>query len=184
MTITWYPKADLLGHREPLRLVGVCYAGLTTGDYLGPVWGLPIGGVLYFNYFILLNILAEVHGNRTHPSPLDDTPDLKSGGPTSEPCTSVICESNILIITMPSPLASPFPAVFHPTFILRAVLPKYINTRSSIPHFTFHFPLCTFHFFCHLCLLFWPDCRFFSCVSQVLQIGFGIQVFSFFVPMN
>jgi hypothetical protein len=33
-------------------------------------------------------MLAEVHGNRTHPSPLDDTPDLKSGGPTSEPCTS------------------------------------------------------------------------------------------------
>ena len=34
--------------------------------------------------------MAEVHGNRTHPSPRDDTPDLKSGGPTSEPCTSVI----------------------------------------------------------------------------------------------
>ena len=34
--------------------------------------------------------LAEVHGNRTHlPPSADGTPDLKSGGPTSEPRTSV-----------------------------------------------------------------------------------------------
>jgi len=33
--------------------------------------------------------LAEVHGNRTHlPPSADGTPDLKSGGPTSEPRTS------------------------------------------------------------------------------------------------
>jgi hypothetical protein len=33
--------------------------------------------------------LAEVHGNRTHlPPSSDGTPDLKSGGPTSEPGTS------------------------------------------------------------------------------------------------
>jgi hypothetical protein len=33
--------------------------------------------------------LAEVHGNRTHlPPSSDGTPDLKSGGPTSEPRTS------------------------------------------------------------------------------------------------
>ena len=33
--------------------------------------------------------LAEVHGNRTHLPPYSEgTPDLKSGGPTSEPCTS------------------------------------------------------------------------------------------------
>ena len=37
----------------------------------------------------LKDILAEVHGNRTHPPPSSDgTPDLKSGGPTSEPGTS------------------------------------------------------------------------------------------------
>src|SRR5659263_108339 len=35
------------------------------------------------------NQLAEVHGNRTHlPPSADGTPDLKSGGPTSEPRTS------------------------------------------------------------------------------------------------
>ncbi len=34
-------------------------------------------------------LLAEVHGNRTHlPPSSDSTPDLKSGGPTSEPRTS------------------------------------------------------------------------------------------------
>ena len=33
--------------------------------------------------------LAEVHGNRTHlPPSSEGTPDLKSGGPTSEPGTS------------------------------------------------------------------------------------------------
>ncbi len=33
--------------------------------------------------------LAEVHGNRTHLPPYSEgTPDLKSGGPTSEPRTS------------------------------------------------------------------------------------------------
>jgi hypothetical protein len=36
-----------------------------------------------------LKPLAEVHGNRTHlPPSSDGTPDLKSGGPTSEPRTS------------------------------------------------------------------------------------------------
>jgi hypothetical protein len=35
--------------------------------------------------------LAEVHGNRTHlPPSADGTPDLKSGGPTSEPRTSAL----------------------------------------------------------------------------------------------
>jgi hypothetical protein len=37
------------------------------------------------------NSLAEVHGNRTHLPPYSEgTPDLKSGGPTSEPGTSAL----------------------------------------------------------------------------------------------
>ena len=39
--------------------------------------------------------MAEVHGNRTHlPPSADGTPDLKSGGPTSEPRTSAVTNIN------------------------------------------------------------------------------------------
>ncbi len=46
VTIAWYPKADFLGHREPMKLVGVWYAGLTTGDNLGIDWG-QTGGTIF-----------------------------------------------------------------------------------------------------------------------------------------
>jgi hypothetical protein len=133
--------------------------------------------------------MAEVHGNRTHPSPLDDTPDLKSGGPTSEPCTSVLGDSNILIITMPFPLASPFLAVSRPASFSGLFPPTSISaihsqsSLSSIPHLTFLYALFPFTFFCHLSPLFWPDCRFFDIlppkVSGLFGLGCGFCFSSF-----
>jgi hypothetical protein len=59
---------------------------LSFSDFVVPVWF----HVNYIQVIVITNIMAEVHGNRTHLrgyQPL--TPDLKSGRPTSDLCTSV-----------------------------------------------------------------------------------------------
>jgi hypothetical protein len=61
-------------------------------------------------------VLAEVHGNRTHLPPYSEgTPDLKSGGPTSEPGTSsgILSRSLHAFPVFPRGLTmrSPWPAI-------------------------------------------------------------------------
>ena len=69
-----------MGGSEPVsRQFGTrCHSGATAVDMYGIILGNNSK-----------KLMAEVHGNRTHlPPSADGTPDLKSGGPTSEPRTS------------------------------------------------------------------------------------------------
>ena len=69
-----------------MRLMGAWDAGLKTGDGLGPFRGLPIGVVIYFNYLKLLNLMAEVHGNRTHTAIYEILLEVENAAPKTGDC--------------------------------------------------------------------------------------------------